>query len=295
MRKSSIEAGAADRLDLPARAVLYGAGALAVIAGPVLFFLPRETASYFAWEIANPLTPVFLGANYLSGIGAVWAARSGSWAVARVIMPAVIVFSTTQLVATVFHLDIFNWSHPVAWAWLAVYIVSPLTAISASLQQERRWRQSGRNAVVGGSQERAPFLIASGLYLVVGLALFVAPERVAADWPWSLTPLTGRVIGGWILSGAFLYWMLAREPVLERARNALISIVIVMGLLLVGAALQGAAFDGPALSLGLYIVYLVSFGAVALASLMRLSRGADPSEEDATRSSPRDGLTDSGR
>ena len=45
MTKSSIEAGAADRLDFPARAVLYGAGALAAIAGPVLFFLPRDTAS----------------------------------------------------------------------------------------------------------------------------------------------------------------------------------------------------------------------------------------------------------
>jgi predicted permease len=105
----------------------------------------------------------------------------------------------------------------------------------------------------------------------VGLALFLTPERVATVWPWSLTPLTGRVIGGWVLSGAFLYGMLAREPALERARNALVSIVIVMGLLLAGAALHRASFDGPALSVAAYLAFSVSLCALAVAFLLRVS------------------------
>ena len=53
------------------RIVLWGAGALAVVAGPVLFLFPDDTGSYFAWKIGNPLTPNFMGANYLAGAGAV--------------------------------------------------------------------------------------------------------------------------------------------------------------------------------------------------------------------------------
>jgi hypothetical protein len=124
--------------------VLYGAGALAVVAGPVLFFFPDDTGSYFAWKIGNALTPNFMGANYLAGAGAVWAALINRWSVARVIMPAIIVFGLTQLVATLLHLDILDWSHVTAFAWLIVYIVSPIGAIWVFVAEERRWRREAQ-------------------------------------------------------------------------------------------------------------------------------------------------------
>jgi hypothetical protein len=128
----------------PTKLVLYGAGALAVIAGPVLFFFPSDTGSYFAWKIGNALTPNFMGANYLAGAGAVWAALINRWSVARVIMPAIIVFGLTQLVATLLHLDILDWSHVTAFAWLIVYIVSPIGAIWVFVAEERRWRREAQ-------------------------------------------------------------------------------------------------------------------------------------------------------
>lgn len=56
-------------LSWPARAVLAGAGLLAVVAGPVLFLFPHDTPVYFAWTIEHPLTPVFMGASYCAGVG----------------------------------------------------------------------------------------------------------------------------------------------------------------------------------------------------------------------------------
>jgi hypothetical protein len=224
-RRRAVDSEARASLTPLTKALLYGAGALAVIAGPVLFLFPADTDVYFAWEIDSVLTPVFMGANYLAGIGAVWGARSNQWPVARVTLPAIVAFAITQLVATLLHLDIFKWSHPIAWAWLAVYIVSPIAALAATVQQERDWRRAQQ----GGSERpalRSVFVALGVIWLVIGLALFLAPEAMNRVWPWPLTPLTGRVIGGWFLSGVFLYAMIAREPALERARIALTSVVL---------------------------------------------------------------------
>ena len=105
-------------LSLLTRLLLIGAGGLAVVAGPVLFLFPRDTTAYFAWTINHPLTPVFMGANYFGGIGALWAVRTNRWSVARVLLPGIFVFAITQLLATLLHLNIFTWQHPIAWAWL---------------------------------------------------------------------------------------------------------------------------------------------------------------------------------
>ncbi len=66
-----------------AKLVLLGAGGLAVVAGPVLYFFPEDTASYFAWTIQHPLTPVFMGAAYFAGIGNLLAVRVDRWSLAR--------------------------------------------------------------------------------------------------------------------------------------------------------------------------------------------------------------------
>jgi hypothetical protein len=246
------------------KVVLWGAGALAVIAGPILYLFPDDTGSYFAWKIGNPLTPNFMGANYLAGAGAVWAARLNRWSIARVIMPAIIVFGVTQLIATLLHLHILNWSHPVAWAWLAVYIVSPIGAIWVFVTEERRYHRSetprgpaipsvAKIALVG-------FAAASA---AVGLALFIAPTDAGAHWPWSLTPLTGRVVGGWYLSGATLQWVLSRTRDVETARVGLLATIAVTVLQLLGALLHHSHFDGPSRAVAVYVAYSALLGLTA--------------------------------
>jgi predicted permease len=87
---------------------------------------------------------------------------------------------------------------------------------------------------------------------------------------------TARVIGGWILSSVFLYYMLAREPVLDNTRIGLTSVVVVMILLLVGAALHRDAFAGSSGSTAIYLIYTVAAGAIAVLGLLRATR-AGPS------------------
>jgi hypothetical protein len=245
------------------KAVLWGAGALAVVAGPVLFFFPDDTGSYFAWKIGNPLTPNFMGANYLAGAGAVWAAILNRWSIARVIMPAIITFGITQLVATLLHTDILKWSHPTAWAWLIVYIVSPIGAVWVYVLEERRWRRESGSGPTIPPAARVALLACAAASTVVGVALFVAPTHVSDIWPWTLTPLTARVIGGWYLSGAALQWMLSRTRHVELARVGLLATIGVTVLQLLGALLNGEHFDGPHWAVAVYLGYSVALGLLA--------------------------------
>jgi hypothetical protein len=249
-------------LSLAAKLLLIGAGGLAVVAGPVLFLFPGDTAAYFAWTIKHPLTPVFMGANYFGGIGAIWAMRTNRWSVARVLLPGVFVFAITQLAATVLNLPIFNWQHPVAWAWLFVYVSSPLGVLFVYWQMQR--------GAAPGTAVDAPaplpglrqfMLVFAALNGAIGVALWLSPFVFAGSsagaapwWAWTLTPLTAGVVGGWYLAAATLYATMARPHPYEGVRIALFGVMCATGLELLGALLHAEAFNGPALTAGLYLL-----------------------------------------
>lgn len=237
-----------------AKLVLLGAGGLAVVAGPVLYLLPNDTGTYFAWTIQHPLTPVYMGASYFAGIGNLLAIRANRWSLARVQVPAIIVFSFLMLVATLLHIPIFNWSHPIAWAWLAVYVVSPVAALVLFLQLERGFQAPAFESKRVPALFSPVMLAFAILYGAIGLGLFLLPDQMAALWPWSLTPLTSRVIGGWWLSGAALQFMLMKQKTLHTAHVGLFANVLVTSLLLIGALFRWNDFDGPQLSIWLYLL-----------------------------------------
>ena len=248
-------------LSLAARLLLIGAGGLAVVAGPILFLFPSDTATYFAWAIKHPLTPVFMGANYFGGIGAIWAMRTNRWAVARVLLPGIFVFAITQLLATLLNLSIFNWQHPVAWAWLLVYVSSPPAAAFVYWQMERgnsAMPVAASSALAGFRPLMRVFAAINGL---TGIALWLSPFVFGATtagaapwWAWTLTPLTAAVVGGWYLAAAALYATMARPHPPEAVRIALFGVMCATGLELLGAVLHAETFNGPALTTGLYLL-----------------------------------------
>jgi len=256
-------------LSFSAKLLLLGAGGLAVVAGPILFLFPTQTATYFAWTIKHPLTPIFMGANYAGGIGAVWAMYTNRWSIARVLLPGVFTFAITQLLATLLHIPVFNWNHPVAWAWLFVYITSPVATALVYLSMERGYQAPE------SSQPRLPsaFNLVMGVLSIItgiiGAALILWPFLFKAEgtnsvvpwWAWTLTPLTARVTGGWYLAACVLYATLNREHTLDRVKIGLFSLVLVNGLQLIGALLHRGSFNGPIFGVILYVlISLVSFG-----------------------------------
>ncbi|OLC63161.1 MAG: hypothetical protein AUH76_07035 [Candidatus Rokubacteria bacterium 13_1_40CM_4_67_11] len=118
------------------RWLLYAASALVFLAGFQLTVFTEQTATYFAWTIARPLTGAFLGASYWAAVPVeVIAARQSSWANARVAVPAIWLFTALTLVATLLHFDQFHFSSPIAsaqgaaWFWLAIYAGVPVAML----------------------------------------------------------------------------------------------------------------------------------------------------------------------
>jgi hypothetical protein len=268
-----------------AKLLLIGAGGLAVVAGPVLFLFSTTTASYFAWAIKNPMTPIFMGANYFGGIGAIWAMRSNRWAVARVLLPGIFVFAVTQLLATLLHLPIFNWSRPLAWAWLFVYVTSPVAAAVVWIQMERNYRPPALSAPDLPGAFHFGMLIFAIVNGVAGLALWLWAAIIPASatlgavpwWAWSLTPLTARVVGGWYLAAAALYATLSRPHPAEAVRVALFGVMCATGVELVGAALHWEAFGGPMVVVGLYLLNAAGALGYALITWLRMAQVAQVS------------------
>ena len=262
-------------LSLPTKLLLIGAGGLAFVAGPILFLFPNQTETYFAWTIKHSLTPVFMGANYVGGIGAIWAMHTNRWSVTRVLLPGIFTFGITQLLATLLHIPIFNWHHPVAWAWLFVYIVSPpaTALVYSSMERDYQAPEPSQPSLPSTFHRMMVMLaVATGL---IGLALILWPFIFTAQgsssavpwWAWSLTPLTARVVGGWYLAESVLYATLNRERTFDRVRIGLFTLILVKALQLLGALLHRNAFDGPTVAMILYLlISFISFGYSAFIS-----------------------------
>src|SRR5437660_945446 len=117
----------------PMRWLLYAASTLVFLAGLQLTVFTEQTDTYFAWTITPPLTAAFLGAAYWAAVPVeVIAARQTIWAKARVAVPAIWLFTTLTLVATILHFGKFHFSSPIASAqgaarfWLAIYVRVPV-------------------------------------------------------------------------------------------------------------------------------------------------------------------------
>jgi hypothetical protein len=245
-----------------------------------LLLFPSQTASYFAWTIKNPLTPVFMGANYFGGIGAIWAVRTNRWSVARILLPGIFVFAVTQLFATLLHLSIFNWSRPVAWAWLFVYLISPVASIVVYFQMERRYDPPAVRIKPPVYLFRPLTLSFAAINGMVGLALWLwsgvfppsATSGAVPWWAWSLTPLTAQVIGGWYLAAAALFATLSRSHPLQGVQVGVFGVIFATGMELLGALFYRSAFNGPTPSVVLYLLNVAVIFTFVLFTFLRTTR-----------------------
>jgi hypothetical protein len=255
------------------RVLLQVAAALVFLAGVQLFLFPRRTEEYFAWTVASPMTAVFLGASYWSAVGLeLVAARAARWAGARIALPAVFAFTTLTLIVTLVHLELFHLdddlalrTRAVTWAWIAVYVAVPLLMVVAHRDQRRAGLAvpppSGLPTAV-----RVVLVALAALLLGLGTALLVAPTWADGAWPWTLTPLTARAVGAWLVGlgvAAAHARLLDDRPSLRPLAITGVLFGVLQGLAVIR---YGDELDGGirTLAFGLVIVVLAAISAWAL-------------------------------
>ncbi|MCW5881017.1 MAG: hypothetical protein KIS91_08825 [Anaerolineae bacterium] len=259
------------------------AGTLVLIIGTALFLAPEQTDRLFAWTIAPPnnryLTAAFLGAAYWAGsVLEFLAARERVWANARVAIPAVWVFTTLTLIATLMHLNLFHLNPPLGtpagpltvsltYVWLAVYAIVPIAVpIMVAIQRRAPGGDPPRLAPLPGWL-RAILIIQAALLIGLGTIMFLAPPLGAPLWPWALTPLTSRAVAAWLVGIGVAAAQMAWENDLVRVRvafRAYVAIAVLQAIALL-RYLGDVRLDDP--RLWLYLVGVTSFLVVGLLGL----------------------------
>ena len=184
-----------------ARLFLYQLAATLFVVGFPVFVLSARTGEYFAWTINPPLTAAFLGANYWGSMVLVlFCARERDWVVARVTVPGIFVAGTLLLLATLLHLDRFAMDTVRGWLWVILYAgLPPAVALLVAVQARTPGGDPPRVAPLPAGI-RLVLALQAAVLLGVGGALFVVPAETASIWPWTLTDLTARAIGAWLLA-----------------------------------------------------------------------------------------------
>lgn len=249
-----------------------------------LYFWPDETERLFAWTIKPLMTPLLMGAGYLAGayfFGRVLLEKR--WhRVGLAILP-IAAFSWFMGVATYLHWDRFNHEHPWFFVWVVVYTLAPILLPMIWLRNRSTDpRSPGPDDVIMPRALRIVLALGGAAELGVGLFMFLLPDSAIHIWPWSLTPLTARIVGGWFALPGVSGLLMARDLRWSASRVLVQGGVLLAVFLLIGIARAWSDFD-PANPLtwiytGLIVLTLIGFAAV-YAGMERQRRKANPPRE----------------
>ena len=255
--------------------------ALAVLVAPVLlaafvllFGFPGRTDQLWAWTIRPTMTAMLMGSGYLSGVlYFVGVYRARSWRSVGVMFLPITVFVVFMALATLLHWDRFAHAHPSAWAWIALYAVTPVVLPWVWWRNRRHDPGARPGEARFAPGLRLAFGLLGALGLIAVVVAFVRPALLIEVWPWTLTPLTARVVLGWYALPAALFVGLAVDGRLEAVQLTLRSAVLGIAFVLASTARAWGEFDPgtPArwLFVGFFVLLLVAFVAI-----LRRSGGA---------------------
>jgi hypothetical protein len=183
-----------------------------------LGLFPAETDDRFAWNIQPPVMASALGSFYFSLAPALillFLARR--WAVVRVVVLPALAFTTAELVATIIHWDRFSVGTLPFNVWLVSYVLPPPIFLAGYLWHQRRAEPSPPADPLPPALRMV--LVVLGGYLTIEATLgFVFPDWFIDSFPWTLTPLTARVLAGWLLLTGTLLLSIRRENDRDRVR-----------------------------------------------------------------------------
>lgn len=259
------EAGQAERDDavLPAtRALSAFIVPFLVVAFVVLYGFPRDTKRLFAWTINPPMTPMTLGAVYLGGAYFfVRAFRATAWHTVKAGFVAVGSFASLMGAATVLHWDRFNHGHVAFWLWAGLYFTTPVLVWGVWLLNRRRGSAPGPEDVLLARPARLVMAATGALAVSAGSFLFLLPQRAIDMWPWTITPLTSRVLGAIFMLG------IAGLGVITDARWTAVRLMLQVQVLMLALILLAAARARDDFDAGNVMTWLLLGGfAAALAA-----------------------------
>jgi hypothetical protein len=207
-------------------------------AGQLLVFYPDRTQELFAWHIQPDVTAMVLASAYAGGgyffarvlFGAPWAEVAAGF-------PPVILFVWMASGATVLHLDRFIQDSLPFAAWIAVYALTTVAVPLLYLYNRRRAPPVESPPLP--RELRIALAAAGAVVIAVGFAMYVTPSTAIDAWPWTLTPLTDRIVAAVVTLFGSVWVSVAIDGTAVGARIPLESHAIGLAFLLLALARGG--------------------------------------------------------
>jgi uncharacterized membrane protein len=221
-----------------------------IVAFIMLYFFPHDGVSLngaplFAWVINPPMTPLIMAAGYISG--AYFFVRliiGGKWHWFAHGFPAITAFTTCMGLSTLLHWDRFLHNHVSFYAWLILYLVTPF--LVPALWWRNRSADPGTpdpGDVVVPQAVRTVVAAISIVMVALALFMFIFPQVMIGIWPWTLTPLTARVVGGWFALPGVMGLFVSRDSRWSSWRILLESQMIAFVLIIIAVVRAWADFN----------------------------------------------------
>ena len=226
-----------------------------VVASVLLYGWPNNTGQTFAWPIKPPMTAMMLAAAYMGGIyffARVASARQ--WHTIKVGFLPVTAFAGLLGIATILHWDRFTHTSVSFWTWAALYFTTPFLVIAVWWANRARTRQRLEpGELVIPLAARWVIGAVGSVTLLISVFLFLFPQGMVSVWPWTLTPLTARVLGAMFALPGIIGLGIAFDPRWSAARIILQSQSFSILMILIAAARAWSDFNLSNLGAWLFV------------------------------------------
>ena len=224
---------------------------------------------FWPWEMP-PLAHRFLaGAAAAYVVGTLFVFASGRWAESELLLATVVIYGVPLVAAILVQPHLIDWSTPVAWLFIGV--VTPALIISTGYLLAN-WNRTESNSALDLAP-RTYLLVLGVLTAIVGLLVFVVPERSGLLWPWAALdtwePLDSRLVASMLLTiagGALLAWW--RN---DRGMARLLLVMLTAYCVIAGTGLALHAAVEPAM-LAANTIYIGIFSVVTLTGTLLFAR-----------------------
>jgi hypothetical protein len=239
-----------------------------LLAVRALYFQPEQG---FAWTIKPSLTAMAMGAGYAMGAYFFLRAMTARYwhRVAAGFLP-ITAFCVLMALATLLHWDRFHQGQVSFVLWAIVYAVTPFLVPILWLRNQATDPQTLEpgDLAVPHAVRGAALLIGLGV-TAAGVLFFAMPDLAMRIWPWQLTPLTARVLAGWMMLPGIGGLYLAREVRWSAWRVMVESVAVGSALFLLAATRVPGDLNSSVVSTAVFLA-MVAFVLVLMPLLYLL-------------------------
>src|SRR5579864_545388 len=216
-----------------------------LVAFYILYLRSDDTKALFAWEIKPQMTARMLGAAYIGGAYFFTrAVLSPRWHWIGLGFLPVTAFAALMCIATLLHWDRFTHDSFSFVTWVVLYFTTPFLVFGTWLRNRRTDPHvPDADDILLPRPVRYGVGLLGAVTLLISLLLFLQPNVMINLWPWTLTPLTARVVRGMFALPGVLGLYMAVDARWSSARLTLQSQIVSIVFIVLAAVLSWDNFN----------------------------------------------------